>query len=490
MKIVPIILSGGSGTRLWPLSRELFPKQLVQLTGKLSLFQQTLQRCYQLNENINELDIQPPIVVSNEQHRFLIAQQAKEIEQPLTTIILEPSAKNTAPALTLAAEFIKNNFDNSLMLVLPTDHAVGSPLEFASSLLDLSQAIKNSRTIGLFGIKPELAHTGYGYIEMGEKQDNGINRVIAFKEKPVLKIAEKYLAAGNYFWNSGMFVVQTNIWLEAVADLCADIYSACYQAMEMSTKDLDFVRVDAAAFESSPADSIDYAVIENIPSLKKLNISVDMVPLNCQWTDLGVWTSVSDHLRSDDNGNVAIGDVIQEQSTNTFVMSQQRLVATLGVNDLVVVETPDAVLIANKSKAQDVKQIVAQLKKSGRSEHQVHRRVYRPWGNYETVDVGQGYKVKRIEVNPGASLSLQRHHQRAEHWVVVAGTAEVSCDDKIFLLSENQSTYIPIGSKHRLSNPGKLPLELIEVQSGSYLGEDDIERLDDIYGRKGDTVIG
>ncbi|PWK50861.1 mannose-1-phosphate guanylyltransferase/mannose-6-phosphate isomerase [Pleionea mediterranea] len=462
----------------------------MQLTGKVSLFQQTLQRCGLLSKNKSGFDVQPPVVVSNEQYRFLIAQQALEVGQPLTTIILESSTKNTAPALTLAAEYIKQHYDNALMLVLPADHAIELPLEFVSSTLHLCQALKAHRSIGIFGVTPDFAHTGYGYIEMGKKQDNGINQVSSFTEKPKRAVAEAYLAAGNYFWNSGMFIVQSYLWLEALVELNVDIHKACHKAMENSSQDLEFVRVDAEAFESSPSESIDYAVIEKIPSLKNLNISVDMVPLNCEWTDLGAWTSVSDQLKPDENGNVAIGDVIQEQSTNTFVMSQQRLVATLGVNDLVVVETPDAVLVANKSKVQNVKQIVAQLKKSGRSEHQVHRRVYRPWGNYEIVDVGEGYKVKRIEVNPEASLSLQLHHQRAEHWIVVTGAAEVSCDDKTFLLSENQSTYIPIGSKHRLSNPGKLPLELIEVQSGSYLGEDDIERLDDIYGRKGDTVIG
>lgn len=428
-------------------------------------------------------------MVCNEQHRFLIAQQAQEAGQSLSAIILEPCAKNTAPALTLAAEYITKHYGNALMLVLPADHAIDSPLEFVTVTLQMCQALNNHRAMGIFGITPEYAHTGYGYIEMGEKCDNGVNQVVAFEEKPELNVAEKYLAAGNYFWNSGIIVVMANVWLEAMAELNPEIHKSCHKAIEKSSQDLDFVRVDLKSFEDSPVDSIDYAVIENIHSLKKLNISVDMVPLNCLWADLGAWSSVSDYFKPDENNNVAIGDVIQRQSTNTFVMSQQRLVATVGVDGLVVVETPDAVLIADKSTAQDVKSIVSQLKQTGRSEYQLHRKVYRPWGNYETVDFGDGYQVKRIVVEPGASLSLQRHQHRTEHWVVVKGTAEVTCDDKTFLLSENQSTYIPVGSTHRLVNPGDSPLELIEVQSGRYLGEDDIVRLDDIYGRKDDKVI-
>ncbi len=490
MMSFPVILSGGTGTRLWPLSRELFPKQLVQLTGDKSLLQQTLQRCALLPGLSSSLDIQAPIVVCNEQHRFLIAQQAQETGQELTTIILEPCGRNTAPALTLAAEYIRQKFEDGLMLVLSADHAMEQPIEFAKSAIQLCEALVDARSIGVFGIKPEFAHTGYGYIEVGESKDHNINLVTSFKEKPELQVAETYLAAGNYYWNSGMFVSHASTWHQALESLNPQISKACSAAVENAEQDMDFLRVNQAAFEQSPSDSIDYAVIENIQSLRKLDISVDMMPLTCHWSDLGSWPSVSDNLPADEQGNVTVGDVITEQTNNTFVMSQERLVATVGVDDLVIVETPDAVLVADKSKAQDVKNIVTRLKLDGRGEHQVHRRVYRPWGNYETVDFGERYQVKRIVVKPGASLSLQMHHHRAEHWIVVRGTAEVTRGEDTFLLSENESTYIPIGTTHRLVNPGKLPLELIEVQSGTYLGEDDIVRFEDIYGREKEKVIG
>ncbi len=490
MKLFPVILSGGSGTRLWPLSRELFPKQLVQLTGKKSLFQQTLERCRYLSDESN-IDWMPPVVVCNEQHRFLIAQQAQEIKEPLSTIILEPTAKNTAPALTLAAEYIAQNFEDGLMLVLAADHAIDEPFEFVKTAAKLCEEIGSASTIGVFGITPEFAHTGYGYIESGSLNDKAIGPVTAFKEKPELTVAETYIAAGNYYWNSGMFVCSAETWRKALKELNPAILDACNRSINKAQQDLDFLRVDLESFTESPSDSIDYAVIENIQSLKSLGISVIVTPLVCHWTDLGAWPSVSDYMNADEHGNVVIGDVITEQTNNTFIMAQERLVATVGVDDLVIVETPDAILVADKSKAQDVKHIVTKLKDSARNEHQVHRRVYRPWGNYETVDYGDRYQVKRIIVNPGASLSLQMHHHRAEHWIVVHGTAEVTCDDKTFLMSENQSTYIPIGTTHRLVNPGKFPLELIEVQSGSYLGEDDIVRFEDIYGReKEKNIIG
>ncbi len=489
MKLFPVILSGGSGTRLWPVSRDLFPKQLVKLTEDLSLFQLTLRRCALLNGS-KQLEVQPPIVVCNEQHRFLIAQQAQELSLPLTTIILEPAARNTAPALTLAAEYIEQHHNDAQMLVLPADHAIEQPSAFVESVMTMCEALISASSIGVFGITPEHAHTGYGYIEVGDSKDHGINVVTSFKEKPDVVVAETYLAAGNYFWNSGMFVTHASVWIKALEKLNPEMLQACRSSVKDAHLDLDFLRVAAESFEKSPSDSIDYAVIENIQSLKQMHIAVDMMPLNCQWTDLGAWPSVSDYLNPDAEGNVFVGDVLHEQTTNTFVMAQERMVATVGVDDLVVVETPDAVLVADKSKAQDVKHIVKQLKTSGRDEHLVHRRVYRPWGNYETVDFGDRYQVKRIVVNPGAQLSLQMHHHRAEHWIVVHGTAEVTCDDKTFLMSENQSTYIPIGSTHRLVNPGKFPLELIEVQSGSYLGEDDIVRFEDIYGRENEKVVG
>ncbi len=489
MKIIPVILSGGAGTRLWPVSRNLYPKQLVKLINDQSLFQQTLVRCNLLSTTDPGLEILAPIVVCNEQHRFMIAQQAQEANQKLTAIILESTAKNTAPALTLAAKYIEQNLGEALMVVLPADHAIEQPGNFVDTALQMCNALTNKPSIGVFGVKPEWAHTGYGYIEMGEQSNDGLNRVVAFKEKPEKKVAEDYIRTGNFYWNSGMFVVSASIWSRSLQALNPEIDKTCGLAIENAKVDLDFIRVDEEAFSQSPSDSIDFAVIENIDALNDLNISVKMLALDCRWTDLGAWSSVSDYLDADNDGNVSVGDVIQEQSTNTFVMSQERLVATVGVKDLVVVETPDAVLVADKSKAQDVKKIVARLKQEGRGEHQVHRRVYRPWGNYETVDFGERYQVKRIVVNPGASLSLQMHHHRAEHWIVVHGTAEVTRGEETFLLSENESTYIPIGTTHRLVNPGKFPLELVEVQSGSYLGEDDIVRFEDIYGRNDDKVI-
>ncbi|WP_144393569.1 mannose-1-phosphate guanylyltransferase/mannose-6-phosphate isomerase [Pleionea sediminis] len=490
MKLYPVILSGGAGTRLWPVSRDLFPKQLVNLTENSSLFQKTLERCELLKSVSSQFSIEPPVVVCNEQHRFLIAQQAQELGCELTSIILEPSARNTAPALTLASVFLSSKDPDALMLVLPADHAIEEPSIFAESIIKLSSEISQQASIGVFGIKPAWPHTGYGYIEATEKSGSEVFAVSSFKEKPDQATAESYLNAGNYFWNSGMFVTKASVWNQSIEALQPKILEACSKSMKGAQEDLDFVRVDQSSFEASPSDSIDYAVIENIESLKKLNISVHMISLDCSWTDLGAWSSVSDYMSADEKGNVSVGDVMQEDSTNTFVMSQERLVATLGVDNLVVVETPDAVLVANKDKAQDVKKIVARLKSENRDEHLVHRRVYRPWGNYETVDFGERYQVKRIVVNPGASLSLQMHHHRAEHWIVVHGTAEVTCDDKTFLLTENESTYIPIGSTHRLVNPGKFPLELVEVQSGSYLGEDDIVRFDDVYGRQNEKVIG
>jgi mannose-1-phosphate guanylyltransferase/mannose-6-phosphate isomerase len=490
MKLYPVILSGGSGTRLWPLSREQYPKQLVQMTGDHSLFQQTLLRCRLLSDCSQQFELQPPIVVSNEQHRFLIAQQAQEIDQDLTTIILEPCGRNTAPALTLAAEFLRQYHEDGLMLVLPADHSMNEPLEFARAAIQLCGRLSSSRAIGVFGIRPEFAHTGYGYIEVGEPRPNGIHQVTSFKEKPDYQVAETYLAAGNYYWNSGMFICRASIWSEALSELNPAIQSAGQLAVSGARQDLDFLRVDNEAFVKSPSDSIDYAVIENIASLRKLNIEVEMMPLNCHWSDLGAWPNVAHSLPSDDRGNVTLGDVITEQTRNSFVFSQNRLVATVGVDDLVVVETSDAVLVADKSKAEEVKRVVEQLKQRGRSEYLVHRRVYRPWGNYETVDYGERYQVKRIVVKPGESLSLQMHHHRAEHWIVVRGTAEVTRGEETFLLSENESTYIPIGITHRLVNPGKLPLELIEVQSGAYIGEDDIVRFKDSYGRDKEQVTG
>ncbi|MCO7223818.1 mannose-1-phosphate guanylyltransferase/mannose-6-phosphate isomerase [Pleionea sp. CnH1-48] len=482
MKLIPVILSGGSGTRLWPVSRELFPKQLVKLVDDQSLFQHTLKRIEYLRNHITDVEFASPLVICNEQHRFLIAQQAQESNIDLSAIILEPLAKNTAPALTLAAQYIEQYMSDGIMLVLPADHAVEDLPSFSNSISSLTQSFEHSKSIGVFGITPNSPHTGYGYIEAAAEQD--LATVVGFKEKPSLEVAEEYVKSGHYYWNSGMFLLSASVWLKALKQLNTKMTEACADAIKNGHQDLDFFRVDKSAFETSPSDSIDYAVIEQVNDLKAMGVSLVMSAMDCGWTDLGAWPSVAEHLGEDEQGNVSQGDVIMSDTSNTFVTAQQRMVATVGVDNLVVVETPDAVLVADKSQAQGVKDIVAELKRRGRDEHETHRRVYRPWGNYETVDYGSRYQVKRIIVNPGASLSLQMHHHRAEHWIVVKGTAEVTCGEKVFLMSENQSTYIPIGTTHRLVNPGKLPLELIEVQSGSYLGEDDIVRFEDIYGRE------
>ncbi len=485
MKLIPVILSGGAGARLWPVSRALFPKQLVPLANERSLFQQTLARIERLAMHFQGHDILPPVVVCNEQHRFMIAQQAQALKCTLTSIILEPCAKNTAPALTLAAEYIQQHCDDAVMLVLPADHAVADEAAFCDSIKQLFDGIQADHEVGILGIQPIKPHTGFGYIEVSsDVQEKQIQHVVNFKEKPDEALAQKYLDAGNYYWNSGMFMLSATMWNRVLKEFVPGMSSACREAIRQGQEDLDFFRVASSHFEVSPADSIDYAVIEKVDALSKLNIGLKMIPINCGWNDLGAWPSVAEYLGEDEQGNVFEGDVISDSTSNTLVFAQQRLVATVGVDNLIVVETPDAVLVADKSQAQHVKNVVQNLKVSDREEHISHSRVYRPWGNYETVDYGDRYQVKRIIVNPGASLSLQMHHHRAEHWIVVHGTAEVTCNDKVFLLSENESTYIPIGTKHRLVNPGKFPLELIEVQSGSYLGEDDIVRYEDIYGRE------
>ncbi|NVJ60849.1 MAG: mannose-1-phosphate guanylyltransferase/mannose-6-phosphate isomerase [Gammaproteobacteria bacterium] len=487
MNIVPVILSGGAGSRLWPVSRELYPKQLVKLLGEKSLLQQTLLRCEKLKAE--NKSISNPVIVCNEQHRFLVAQQASEVGVSLGAIILEPVGRNTAPALTLAAQYIEQKVSSSLMIVWPADHAIKNEEQFIKDTLDCCRSISLSDNIGVFGIRPTVPHEGYGYIEVAEVDSNvTLQEVKSFKEKPEKKLAEQYLKSGNYFWNSGTFVISSVNWCRAIKTFNKEIAGSCEKAIANAQQDLDFVRVNKEDFAASPSDSIDYAVIEQVEQLEAIGVSIKVKPLDCGWTDLGAWPSVSDYLEHDDHQNVTQGDVVLENVRNTFVHSSERFVAAVGVEDLVIVETPDAVLVASKHEAQNVKKVVEKLKQSGREEHLVHRKVFRPWGNYETVDYGSRYQVKRIVVNPGARLSLQMHHHRAEHWIVVHGTAEVTCDEKTFLMSENESTYIPVGSKHRLANPGKFPLELIEVQSGAYLGEDDIVRFDDIYGRANESV--
>ncbi len=472
MQVVPVILCGGSGTRLWPLSRDSYPKQFLKLAGELSLFQATLERLRPLTDVA-------PMIVTNEQHRFLVAEQAHQIGIRDAEIILEPKAKNTAPAIAVAAlRALRRHPDTDppVMVVLPSDHLMRAPAEFIDAVRAAIETAAGGDLV-TFGIVPRGPETGFGYIKAATQDASSAPRQVdEFVEKPDLETARRYVDSGDYFWNSGMFLFRADRYLEELSQHSPLILHACRNAVELGIRDLDFFRLDTAAFERSPSDSIDYAVMEK-------SRRVRMMPLDAGWSDIGSWSALWDVSSSDAQGNSVHGDVITIGSTDSFVHSSHRLVATLGVHDLVVVETPDAVLVAHKSEAQKVKEIVTQLKHRERGEAHFHRKVYRPWGHYDSIDFGPRFQVKRIVVNPGESLSLQMHHHRAEHWIVVKGTAEVTCDAEVRLLSENQSTFIPLGSTHRLANPGKIPLEIIEVQSGSYLGEDDIVRFSDDYGR-------
>lgn len=464
MKIQPVILSGGSGTRLWPLSRELYPKQLLCLTGKQTLLQQTITRLEGLEQAA------APIVVCNEEHRFLVAEQLREIGKTASAVILEPAGRNTAPALTLAALRVRAKDDDAVMLVMPADHVIDNVEAFQRALSEALTLAEAGKVV-TFGIVPDSPETGYGYIQRGKGHD-----VARFVEKPDLETASCYVDSGEYFWNSGMFVTDAATWLGEIGRTRPDILRACEAAYREGREDGDFFRVKKEAFLSCPSDSIDYAVMEKTSRAA-------LVPLDAGWSDIGAWSALWEVCDRDDRGNVVEGDVYLHETQNSLLVAKHRFLATVGVEDVIVVETPDAVLVAHKNRAQEVKQIVERLKAEKRSEHQAHRRVYRPWGTYEGVDAGERFQVKRLVVKPGASLSLQMHHHRAEHWVVVRGTARVTRGDEVTLISENQSTYIPIGTKHRLENPGTIPLEIIEVQSGGYLGEDDIVRFDDVYNR-------
>ncbi|MGY3041541.1 mannose-1-phosphate guanylyltransferase/mannose-6-phosphate isomerase [Rhodanobacter sp. TND4EL1] len=468
--LIPLILSGGSGTRLWPVSRKNLPKQFLALAGKGTLFQQTIARTRQLPE------VAAPIVVASEDHRFLAADQLLEAGVDHASIMLEPLARNTAPAIALGALQALQRDPEAVLLVLPADHLIGDTAAFVDAV---RQALPLAQQDWLvtFGIRPDRPETGFGYIRRAEAIDAQGFRVGQFVEKPDLPTAESYLADGGYDWNSGMFLFKASRYLEELAQHAPGMLSAVREAHAKATVDLDFVRIDRDAFAKVPDDSIDYAVME-----KTRRAAV--IPVSCAWSDIGSWSALWLTGDKDADGNLREGDTMTVDTRNCLLRSHDRhLLATVGVDDLIVVTTPDATLVAHRDAAQDVKKIVEQLKAAGRSEHSLHRVVHRPWGNYDSLEAGERFQVKRIEVKPGASLSLQKHHHRAEHWIVVSGTAEVTCDDKVFLLGENQSTYIPLGSKHRLRNPGKVALELIEVQSGSYLGEDDIVRYDDVYGR-------
>ena len=483
----PVILSGGSGTRLWPLSREHYPKQLLAFAGERSLLQETVLRAEGIGSSGKAVAVAAPLIVCNEEHRFLVAEQLRELDIAPGEIILEPAGRNTAPALTLAALAIEKQGADPVMLVMPADHVIRDQSAF-NSAVSAAAALAEAGYLVTFGIVPTGPETGYGYIKVGAtvRANGGEARAIAaFVEKPDLATAQGYVSSGDYLWNSGMFVMRASVWLRAIGEFRSDILSACRRAFAAGSQDRDFFRVDKKAFIACPSDSIDYAVMEKVTAGKN-ELQAAVVPLSAGWSDVGAWPAIWEVGVPDADGNVSKGDVLTHGTRNSLLFAEHRLVAGVGLEDMVVVETADAVMVAHKSRAQDVKKIVERLKAENRSERLSHRRVHRPWGTYEGIDAGDRFQVKRIVVKPGESLSLQMHHHRAEHWVVVRGTARVTCGEKAFLLSENQSTYIPIGEKHRLENPGTIPLEIIEVQSGSYLGEDDIVRFEDVYGRKGD----
>jgi mannose-1-phosphate guanylyltransferase/mannose-6-phosphate isomerase len=469
-RIVPVILSGGSGTRLWPLSREHYPKQLLALAGELTMLQDTAMRLNGAEEQA------PSLIVCNEEHRFLVAEQLRQIDRLPQDILLEPFGRNTAPALTLAALAVTAREPEAVMLVMPADHVVRNQAEFHAAVLKGKVEALAGRLV-TFGIVPTQPETGYGYIRKGPMlASTGAYEVGSFVEKPDAATARTYLESGEYLWNSGIFMMTTARWLEEIRRFRPDIADACVTAWQGGKRDMDFFRIDKEAFGHCPSESIDYAVME------KTDNAV-VIPLDAGWSDIGAWSSLWEVSQRDADGNVLQGDVMALHSHNTLLIAEHRFVAAVGLEDVIVVETADAVLVAHKEQAQDVKAIVSRLKEAKRSEHINHRKVYRPWGCYEGVDVGKRFQVKRITVNPGAALSLQMHHHRAEHWIVVTGTARVTRGDEVFLLTENQSTYIPLGTRHRLENPGAMPLEMIEVQSGGYLGEDDIVRFEDKYNR-------
>jgi mannose-1-phosphate guanylyltransferase/mannose-6-phosphate isomerase len=474
--MIPLILSGGSGSRLWPLSRKLYPKQFLALTGSATMFQQTLKRL--ALEGMGK-----PIVVCNEEHRFIVSEQLAAIDCKAQSILLEPFGRNTAPAVAIAAMHLIAEGRDELLLVLPADHVIEDLQVFHTALGVARKAAEQGEMV-LFGVPAERAETGYGYIKTGGAKSAlsaGVLKVEQFVEKPDLATASRFVAQGDYFWNSGMFLFRCSRYLEELQRHDPDIYDTCQLALSRSKADLEFIRIDPGSFECCPDNSIDYAVMEKTDR-------ACVVPLAAGWNDVGSWSALWDVQDKDSNGNIHAGDVVMHDSHNCLVHSQSKLVTLVGLDDMVVVETKDAVMVAHKDRVQDVKQLVNTLTAQGRTEAQDHCQVYRPWGSYDSIDNGNRFQVKRIVVKPGASLSLQKHHHRAEHWIVVSGTARVTCDEKSFLLWENQSTYIPIAAIHRLSNPGKIPLEIIEVQSGSYLGEDDIERFEDVYGRTDTTV--
>ncbi len=466
--LLPVVMAGGTGSRLWPLSRELYPKQFLAMDQDQSMLQVTLKR-------LEGLPVNKPLVICNEAHRFLVADQLQQIGLLAGNVMLEPAGRNTAPAVALAALWAQASGQDPLMLVLAADHSIRNTPSFQAAI---TKAIPKAAEGAMvtFGIIPSAPETGYGYIHMGAEVSAGIHKVDAFVEKPNSALAAKYLASQEYLWNSGMFLFRASKYLAELQAHRPDIYAACVESMKDTASDMDFVRVNKEAFTQCPSDSIDYAVME------KTQDAV-VVPMDADWSDIGAFGALWEVLPHDADGNVFRGDVVSIDSQNNLVMAESALVATIGLQDMVVIQTKDALLVAPRDRAQDVKEVVNRLKAENRSEYQLHKQVFRPWGKYESVDEGKRYQVKRITVSPGGKLSVQMHHHRAEHWIVVTGTARVTLDGQARLLTENESIYLPLGATHALENPGKIPLELIEVQVGSYLGEDDIVRFQDLYGR-------
>jgi mannose-1-phosphate guanylyltransferase/mannose-6-phosphate isomerase len=478
LNVIPVILCGGSGTRLWPLSRAGFPKQFLVLCGKTTLFQQAVERANNIASK--EISVGETFVVTGEEHRFIALEQLREISSISAKLLLEPEGKNTAPALTFAALQALKNSDDPILVVTPADQTVQNTKAFIE-VIQRAVKVADSGAIVILGIKPTGPETGFGYIKQsGAAGGLGEFNVSKFVEKPDLETAQVYLDSGDYSWNGGMFVVRASVWIKALNTFRKDILAATENAFNQSTVDKHFIRPNNQLFVEIPSESIDYAVIEKCPGSE---FEIKVIPLDAGWNDLGAWDAVWQVGEKDQNGNLIQGDTLVEASENNLIYSSHRLVSAVGVNNLVIIETADAVMVADRSQSQFVKKIVSQLSDQAREELMLHRKVSRPWGWYDTIDVGDQFKVKRIQVNPGASLSLQKHAKRAEHWVVVKGTAEVICGNKRITLKENESTFIPLGEQHRLSNPSSEVLEIIEVQSGAYLGEGDIVRIDDRYGR-------
>ncbi len=468
MMVCPVIMAGGAGTRLWPVSRQLYPKQFHKLCGGKTLLRQTLER-------IKDIGDEEPIIICNEDHRFYVAEQLRQEGIGEAKIILEPFGRNTAPAIALAALTALNEDKDPVLLVLPSDHYIADIIAFKSSIKKAVKLAEQDKLVTL-GVTPNKVETGYGYIRQGSEIGNLGYRISAFVEKPALDTAKEYVASGNYLWNSGVFIFKASVYLRALDEYRKDILYACKKTISAAKKDLDFIRVDAESFRECPEDSIDYAVMEKTPNAA-------VVPFDGGWSDVGSWTALWEIGEKDKEGNVFRGDVVAINSKGNFVFSESKLIGMVGIEDVIAVETKDAILIVHKDHVQDVKKLVEIIRSNGREEYKNHREVFRPWGCYDSISNGDRYQVKRITVKPGGKLSVQMHHHRAEHWIVVSGTAKVTKADKTFLLTENESIYISVGEVHALENPGKIPLELIEVQTGSYLGEDDIVRFEDKYGR-------